>query len=87
MWSVKPTFAKASFALFLLSCLFTPDKVSELFASDLSDAMTIKMPIAGAISSDTDFDLQMEQDIPITESNMIFKNYYSSILLRMMEGA
>lgn len=66
---------------------FTPDKVSELFASDLSDAMTIKMPIAGAISSDTDFDLQMEQDIPITESNMIFKNYYSSILLRMMEGA
>ena len=28
MWSAKPTFAKASFALFLLSCLFTPDKVS-----------------------------------------------------------
>ncbi len=65
---------------------FTPDKVSELFASDLCEELTIKMQIAGAIRYSEGFDLQVENDIPITENNPEFKDYYSNILLRMLEG-
>lgn len=66
---------------------FSPEKVSELFASDLCEELTIKMPVAGSIRYNESFDLQIENDIPITENNPEFKEYYSNILLRMLEGA
>lgn len=66
---------------------FTPEKVSEIFASDLCEELSIKMPIAGFVRLEDDFDLQIERDIPIVESNRAFKEYYSNVLLRIMEGA
>ncbi len=66
---------------------FTPDKVSEIFASDLCEEFSIKMPIAGFVRQEEDFDMQIERDIPIVETNKAFKEYYSNILLRIMEGA
>ncbi len=66
---------------------FTPDKVSEIFASDLCEELSIKMPIAGFIRQEEEFDMQIERDIPIVETNKAFKEYYSNVLLRIMEGA
>lgn len=67
--------------------LFTADQVSELFASDLSDDFNRVMPVAGIIRYTKDFDAQLETDIPIIESSSEYKEYYSSILLRLLEGA
>lgn len=65
---------------------FTPDKVSELFDSELCDELTTKMPVAGYVRYNETFDLQIENDIPISQTNMDFKEYYSNILLRLIEG-
>ncbi len=66
---------------------FTPDKVSEIFASDLCEELTVEMPVAGYIKNNEKFDLQIETDIPITISNSEYENYYSGIVLRILEGA
>ena len=67
--------------------LFTADQVSELFASDLSDDFNRVMPVAGIVRYTEEFDTQLETDIPIIESSSEYKEYYSSILLRLLEGA
>lgn len=67
--------------------LFTADQVSELFASDLSDDFNRVMPVAGIIRYTKEFDVQLEADIPIIETSSEYKEYYSSILLRLLEGA
>ena len=66
---------------------FTPEKVSEIFASDLCEELTVEMPVAGYIKSNEKFDLQIETDIPITISNSEYENYYAGIILRILEGA
>lgn len=67
--------------------IFTADQVSELFSSDLSDDFNIAMPVAGIIRYSQEFDTQLETDIPIVNSSREFKEYYSNILLRLLEGA
>lgn len=65
---------------------FTPDRVSELFASDLCEEMKIQMPVAGYIRYYDEFDSQMERDIPISELNSEYKEYYAGALVRLLEG-
>ena len=65
---------------------FTPDKVSEIYNSDLCEELSVKMPIAGYIRYSEEFDVQIENDIPIVETSNEFKGFYSNILLRIMEG-
>lgn len=66
---------------------FTPERVSDLFASDLCEQLETKMPVAGYVRYQSNFDEQIERDIPIVESDKEFKEYYSNILLRILEGA
>lgn len=66
---------------------FTPERVSDLFASDLCEQLETKMPVAGYVRYHANFDEQIERDIPIVESDREFKEYYSNILLRILEGA
>lgn len=64
---------------------FTPERVSEIYDSDLCEELSIRMPIAGSVRYTNDFDEQIENDIPIAERNSEYKNYYSNILLRLLE--
>ena len=66
---------------------FTPQKVSEIFASDLCEELTVEMPVAGYVKTNEKFDLQIETDIPITVSSLEYESYYSAIILRILEGA
>lgn len=66
---------------------FTPERVSDLFASDLCEQLETKMQVAGYVRYDVSFDEQIERDIPIVETDREFKEYYSNILLRILEGA
>lgn len=65
---------------------FTSDKVSEIYNSDLCEELSIRMSVAGTIKYTNEFDEQIENDIPIVEQNSEYKNYYSNILLRLLEA-
>ena len=65
---------------------FTPDRVSDLFASDLCEEMNIPMPVAGYVRYYEEFDSQMERDIPISEISSEYKEYYVRALVRLLEG-
>ncbi|MDA8234310.1 MAG: hypothetical protein M0Z31_05760 [Clostridia bacterium] len=66
--------------------IFTPDKVCQLLASDLSDNFNIQIPLAGYVPYSFDFDAQVETDVPIVNANMEYERAYANILLRLMEG-
>lgn len=67
--------------------IFTPDKVSEVTSSGLLESFTYEMKVAGHVSYDTDFDTQIETDVPLVYSNKEHERAYGSILLRLLEGS
>ncbi|WP_199613913.1 AAA family ATPase [Paenibacillus alkalitolerans] len=65
---------------------FTPDKVGEVLASGLSDRFDYEMT-AGFVPYMSDFDTQIETDIPAVQTGRVYERAYGDILLRLMEGA
>ncbi|MGZ9584914.1 hypothetical protein [Paenibacillus marinisediminis] len=66
--------------------IFTPDKVSEVMTSGLSDCFTYEMSVAGSVPYSNDFDSQIEMDVPVVNANADYESAYGNILLRLMEG-
>ncbi|MEK4193129.1 AAA family ATPase [Paenibacillus sp. FSL R5-0636] len=67
--------------------IFVPDKVSAVATSGLLESFTYGMKVAGHISYDTDFDTQIETDVPLVYSNKDHERAYGNILLRLLEGS
>ncbi|MDH6371351.1 cellulose biosynthesis protein BcsQ [Paenibacillus sp. PastF-3] len=67
--------------------IFTPDRVSAVTASGLLESFTYEMKVAGHVSYDTDFDSQIETDVPLVHSNKDHERAYGNILLRLLEGS
>ncbi len=66
---------------------FTPEKVCELLSSEtFNNVFKFQMPLAGYVPNNYEYDVQIENDIPIAASNEKMKNSYNQILLRIMEG-
>ena len=66
--------------------ILTPDKVSEVMTSGLSDCFTYEMSVAGSVPYSNDFDSQIESDVPVVNANADYESAYGNILLRLMEG-
>ena len=64
----------------------TPEKVCDLF-DELSETFVFKFDLAGYVPIVKGFDDQIESDVPVAASNMQMERAYSSILLRLLEGA
>lgn len=67
--------------------IFVPDKVSAIATSGLLESFTYGMKVAGHVSYDTDFDTQIETDVPLVYSNKDHERAYGNILLRLLEGS
>jgi septum formation inhibitor-activating ATPase MinD len=67
--------------------IFTPERVKELLASGLSDCFPYEIKLAGHVPYSSDFDSQVETDLPIVGSNAEQEKAFGNILLRMIEGA
>lgn len=67
--------------------IFAPIKVCQMLASDLSDSFALEMPLAGYVPYSSEFDEQIESDVPIVNNNREYEKYYANVLLRLMEGA
>lgn len=67
--------------------IFTPDKVSQVLTSGLSDHFRYEMSTAGYVPYSNDFDSQIEMDIPAVNTSADYENAYGNMLLRLMEGA
>lgn len=67
--------------------LFTPDKVSELLTSGLSEYFRYDMRTAGVVPYNSGFDSQIETDVPLTNTGAEFERAFGQMLLRLMEGA
>ncbi|WMT42030.1 AAA family ATPase [Paenibacillus sp. D2_2] len=67
--------------------LFTPDKVSEVLTSGLSEYFRYDMRMAGAVPYNSGFDSQIETDVPLTNTGAEFERAFGQMLLRLMEGA
>ena len=67
--------------------MFTPDKVREVLASGLSACFPYEMKVAGYVPYSSDFDSQIERDLPIAGTRKEFEHAYGQILLRLMESA
>jgi septum formation inhibitor-activating ATPase MinD len=66
--------------------ILTPDKVSEVMTSGLSDRFTYEISVAGSVPYSNDFDSQIESDVPVVNANADYESAYGNILLRLMEG-
>jgi septum formation inhibitor-activating ATPase MinD len=67
--------------------IFTPERVKELLASGLSDCFPYEIKLAGHVPYSSDFDSQVETDLPIVGSNAEQEKAFGNILLRLIEGA
>lgn len=67
--------------------IFTPDKVSQVLSSGLSDHIRYEMGTAGHVPYSYEFDSQIEMDIPVVNTSADYENAYGNMLLRLMEGA
>ncbi|WP_223068034.1 hypothetical protein [Paenibacillus caui] len=67
--------------------LFTPDKVSEVLTSGLSDIFRYDMSMAGYVPYSSGFDSQIETEIALTNSAAEYEQAFGNMLLRLMEGA
>jgi Flp pilus assembly CpaE family ATPase len=67
--------------------IFTSNIVSDILTSGLNEFFTYELKVAGFVPYSSDFDSQIESDIPITNTNTQYEQNYGKILLRLMEGA
>lgn len=67
--------------------IFIPEKVNEVLSSGLSDSFTYEMKLAGYVPYSSEFDTQIETDVPLVSSSVQYEQAYGNILLRLMEGA
>lgn len=67
--------------------IFTPEKVREVLTSGLSTCFPYEMSVAGVVPYSSEFDSQIERDLPITSVRKEFETAYGQILLRLMESA
>jgi cellulose biosynthesis protein BcsQ len=65
---------------------FSPERVCELLAELGDTNYENGFELAGFIPYTMDFDLQLETDIPIANSNSQMEKAYTDILLRMIKG-
>jgi len=65
---------------------FTPEKVNEILTSGLCRYFTYDMKIAGYVPYISDFDIQIESDMPISNTNKEMEEAYSKILIRLIGG-
>lgn len=66
--------------------IFTTDKVSSILTSGLLESFTYEMKVAGHVSYHTDFDSQIETDVPLVYTHTEHERAYGNILLRLLEG-
>lgn len=66
--------------------IFIPEKVNEVLASGLSDSFTYEMKLAGYVPYASNFDIQIETDVPLVNTSAVHEVAYGNILLRLMEG-
>lgn len=65
---------------------FTPEAVSRVLTSGLMEGFTYEMKVAGHVPYSSDFDLQIESDVPLVHTNPGYERAYGNILLRLLEG-
>lgn len=66
--------------------VFTPDAVSRVLTSGLLDSFTYEMKVAGPVAYSSDFDSQIESDVPLVYTSANYERAYGNILLRLLEG-
>lgn len=65
---------------------FTPEAVSRVLTSGLMEDFTYEMKVAGYVPYSSDFDSQIESDVPLVHSSVNYERAYGNILLRLLEG-
>ncbi|UQZ35404.1 hypothetical protein C2I18_18890 [Paenibacillus sp. PK3_47] len=65
---------------------FTPEAVSRVLTSGLMEGFTYEMKVAGHVPYSSDFDSQIESDVPLVHSSTHYERAYGNILLRLLEG-
>ncbi|CAH1207713.1 hypothetical protein PAECIP111892_02972 [Paenibacillus auburnensis] len=65
---------------------FTPEAVSRVLTSGLMEEFTYEMKVAGYVPYSSDFDSQIESDVPLVHSSINYERAYGNILLRLLEG-
>lgn len=65
---------------------FTPEAVSRVLTSGLMEDFTYEMKVAGHVPYSSDFDSQIESDVPLVHSSTHYERAYGNILLRLLEG-
>lgn len=65
---------------------FTPEAVSRVLTSGLMEDFTYEMKVAGHVPYSSDFDSQIESDVPLVHSSAGYERAYGNILLRLLEG-
>ncbi len=67
--------------------VFIPEKVCEMLSSGLSEHFRYEVKCAGHVPYHNEYDVQIETDIPFTNTRTEYEKAFGSILLRLMEGA
>ncbi|MFB9324453.1 cellulose synthase operon protein YhjQ/BcsQ [Paenibacillus aurantiacus] len=67
--------------------IFAPEQVSRVMTSGLLDSFAYEMKVAGHVPYLSEFDAQIESDLPLVHTNRDFEHAYGTILLRLLEGA
>ncbi len=66
--------------------IFVPERVCELLSSGLSPSFVYEMKLAGYVPYSSEFDTQIETDVPMVNISAEHESAYGNILLRLMEG-
>ncbi|WP_310551570.1 AAA family ATPase [Paenibacillus glufosinatiresistens] len=66
--------------------MFTPDAVARVLTSGLMDGFTYEMKVAGHVPYSSEFDSQIESDVPLVYTSAHYERAYGNILLRLLEG-
>lgn len=63
--------------------LLTPERLSDLMTSGMCDEFTRELQVVGAVPYTSNFDRQIENDVPIYETNSLMMRSYDEILSRL----
>ncbi|NJJ39955.1 hypothetical protein [Paenibacillus apii] len=66
--------------------IFMPESVCRVLTSGLMDSFTYEMKVAGHVPYSSDFDSQIESDVPLVYTSAHYEQAYGNILLRLLEG-